>query len=295
MRYSDELIEEIRNNNDIVDIISQYVILKRSGRNFFGLCPFHKEKTPSFSVSADKQIFHCFGCGAGGNVIHFISKIENLNFKESLELLADRANIKMPISENDEDYEKQALREKVYKINELAASFYHEELYKPVAKVAQEYVKKRKLDNKSLKNFSIGYAEGNGNLYKYLKDKGFSNEEILESDLVIKTQKGFSERFKNRLMFPIQDIRGRFIAFGGRTLDETLPKHLNPKYLNSRENVVYSKSRNLYGLNLAKNSKSEKIIIVEGYMDVVSLHQRGIDNAVASCGTALTEAQRKTS
>ena len=284
--YSDELIEEIKNSNDIVDIISQYVILKRSGRNFFGLCPFHKEKTPSFSVSPDKQIFHCFGCGAGGNVIHFISKIENVDFKESIQILADRVNIKLPTNDSAEDTKKQILKDKVYEINKFAANYYHEELYKPSAKIAQEYVKKRKLDNKALKTYTIGYAPENCNLYKLLKEQGFTDEQILASDLVRKKQNSFVDRFRNRLIFPIQDIRNRYIAFGGRVLDDSLPK-----YLNSAENVVYSKSRNLYGLNIAKNAKLEKLLIVEGYMDVVSLFQRGIENVVASCGTSLTEAQ----
>lgn len=286
VRYSDELIEDIKNSNDIVDIISQYVILKRSGRNFFGLCPFHKEKTPSFSVSPDKQIFHCFGCGAGGNVIHFISKIENVDFKESLEILSDRVGIKLPTLEGNVDSRKQELKEKVYEINKNVALFYHETLYKPTAKLAQEYVKKRKLDNKTLKAFTIGYAEGNGNLYGFLKTKGFTDEEILASDLVNKVGNNYVDRFKNRLIFPIQDVRNRYIAFGGRVLDNSLPK-----YINSPENIVYSKARNLYGLNVAKNANSRNLIIVEGYMDTVSLHQRGIDNVVASCGTALTEAQ----
>ena len=286
VRYSEELIDEIRNSNDIVDIISQYVILKRSGRNFFGLCPFHREKTPSFSVSPDKQIFHCFGCGAGGNVIHFISKIENVDFKESLEILADRVGIKLPTLENNVDSKRLELKEKVYEINKLVATYYHETLYKPQAKPAQEYVKKRKLDNKALKEFCIGYAENANVLNKLLKEKGFTEEEILASDLVIKKGNSYVDRFKNRLIFPIQDIRNRFIAFGGRVLDNSLPK-----YINSPENIVYSKARNLYGLNVAKNTKTRKLIIVEGYMDTVSLHQRGIDNVVASCGTALTEAQ----
>lgn len=286
VRYSEELIDDIKNSNDIVDIVSQYVILKRSGRNFFGLCPFHKEKTPSFSVSPDKQIFHCFGCGAGGNVIHFISKIENVDFKESLEILAERAGITLPTLDNGADSKKQFLKEKVYEINKEAAIYYHETLYKEISKPAQEYVKKRKLDNKTLKDYCIGYAPANSNLYKFLKQKGFTDEEILASDLVNKYNNNFVDRFRNRLIFPIQDVRNRYIAFGGRVLDNSLPK-----YINSPENIVYSKARNLYGLNVAKKSKLEKLIIVEGYMDVVSLHQRGIENVVASCGTALTEAQ----
>ena len=286
VRYSDDLIDDIKNSNDIVDIISQYVILKRSGRNFFGLCPFHKEKTPSFSVSPDKQIFHCFGCGAGGNVIHFISKIENVDFRESLEILAERAGIKLPTLDGAIDNKRQELKEKVYQINKDAALFYHDTLYKPTSKLAQEYIKRRKLDNKTLKTYTIGYAEGNSNLYRFLKDKNYTDEEILASDLVNKMGNSFVDRFKNRLIFPIQDVRNRYIAFGGRVLDNSLPK-----YINSPENLVYSKARNLYGLNIAKNSKTENLIIVEGYMDVVSLHQRGIENVVASCGTALTEAQ----
>ena len=191
VRYSEELIDDIKNSNDIVDIISQYVVLKRSGRNFFGLCPFHKEKTPSFSVSPDKQIFHCFGCGAGGNVIHFISKIENIDFKESLEILADRAGITLPTLDNEVDSKKQYLKEKVYEINKEAALYYHETLYKDISKPAQEYVKKRKLDNKTLKDYCIGYAPINSNLYKFLKEKDFTDEEILASDLVNKMGNNF--------------------------------------------------------------------------------------------------------
>ena len=191
VRYSEELIDDIKNSNDIVDIISQYVTLKRSGRNFFGLCPFHKEKTPSFSVSPDKQIFHCFGCGAGGNVIHFTSKIENVDFKESLEILAERAGITLPTIDGGIDSKKQLLKEKVYEINKEAALFYHETLYKEISKPAQEYVKKRKLDNRTLKDYYIGYAPANSNLYKVLKEKGFTDEEILASDLVNKARKQF--------------------------------------------------------------------------------------------------------
>lgn len=287
VRYSDELIDEIKNKNDIVDIISQYVVLKRSGRNFFGLCPFHKEKSPSFSVSPDKQIFHCFGCGVGGNVFHFVSKIENISFKESLETLADKAGIELPMLENDVDSKLVALKSKVYEINKCAAEFYHENLYKPTAKPAQEYVKKRKLDNNTLKSFLIGYSGNFNELYMLLKQKGYTEEEILASSLVNKTPDGkYIDRFRKRLMFPIQDVRGRVIAFGGRVLDDS-----KPKYINSPENIVYSKGRHLYGLNVAKKYENKKIIIVEGYMDAVSLHQRGIHNAVASLGTAMTEAQ----
>ena len=191
VRYSENLIEEIRTNNDIVDVISQYVVLKRSGRNFFGLCPFHKEKSPSFSVSPDKQIFHCFGCGVGGNVIHFVSKIENLNFKDTLEMLANRANIPLPTLSNSPQEEKIAnLKAKVYKINEEAARFYHENLYKPTSKLAQEYIKKRELNNKTLQSFLIGYSGKFDELYQLLKSKGFSEEEILASSLVNKNENG---------------------------------------------------------------------------------------------------------
>ena len=286
VRYSDNIIEEIISNNDIVDTVSQYVVLKRSGRNFLGLCPFHKEKTPSFSVSPDKQIFHCFGCGVGGNVIHFISKIENLSFRESLEFLADKAGMVLPTDQTQEDNQRQVLKEKVYKINELVADLYHETLYKPVAKPAQEYVKKRKLDNKTLINFKIGYAPNGNILYKFLKEHGFNDEEILASTLVKKYNNSFLDSFRNRLMFPILDVRNRVIAFGGRVLDNSLPK-----YINSPDTIVYNKGRNLYGLNVAKNSKLDTIVMVEGYMDAVSLHQRGITNVVASLGTALTENQ----
>ena len=288
VRYSEELIEEIRSSNDIVDVISQYVILKRSGRNFFGLCPFHKEKSPSFSVSPDKQIFHCFGCGVGGNVIHFVSKIENLDFRETLELLANRANITLPTLDNSyQDNKKAILKSKVYEINEIAAKFYHENLYKPTSKPAQEYIKKRKLDNRTLKSFLIGYSGNFDELYNLLKQKGFTEEQILASSLVNKTDNGkFIDRFRKRLMIPIQDTAGKFIAFGGRVLDDS-----KPKYINSPENIVYSKGRNLFGLNIAKKGDTKKLIIVEGYMDAISLYQRGITNVVASLGTALTEQQ----
>ena len=290
VRYSDELIDEIKSSNDIVDTISQYVTLKRSGRNFFGLCPFHKEKSPSFSVSPDKQIFHCFGCGVGGNVIHFISKIENLDFRESLEFLAERSGIELPTSENSSDNKRQMLRDKVFKINEETATFYHENLYKPTAKPAQDYVKQRKLNNATLKSFLIGYSGKFNELYNHLKSKGFTDEEILASSLVNRNDRGqFIDRFRNRLMIPIMDVRGKVIAFGGRVLDKSLPK-----YINSPENIVYSKGRNLFGLNIAKKGNLDKIVIVEGYMDAISLYQRGITNVVASLGTALTEAQRKT-
>lgn len=287
VRYSDELLDEIKTKNDIIDIVSQYVVLKRAGRNYMGLCPFHKEKSGSFCVSPDKQIFHCFGCGVGGNVFHFISKIENVNFKESVEILANRAGVDLPLSDNFEDDKLSKLKSRVYEVNKCAAEFYHQNLYKTTAKPAQEYVKKRHLDNKTLKAFKIGYSGRFNELYTELKTKGFTEEEILASCLVNKNPDGkFIDRFRNRLMFPIIDIRERVIAFGGRVLDDS-----KPKYINSPEDIVYSKGRNLFAFNIAKKNNPKTIIMVEGYMDAVSLHQRGITNAVASLGTALTEAQ----
>lgn len=288
VRYSDELLDEIKSKNDIVDIVSQYVVLKRAGRNYMGLCPFHKEKSGSFCVSPDKQIFHCFGCGVGGNVFHFISKIENLNFKESVEMLANRAGVELPVSSNSaEDDKRERLKSRVYEVNKCAAEFYHENLYKPTAKPGQEYVKKRHLDNKTLKTFKIGYSGRFNELYTELKSKGFTEEEILASCLVNKNPDGkFIDRFRNRLMFPIFDTHERVIAFGGRVLDDS-----KPKYINSPEDIVYSKGRHLFAFNIARKYNSKTIIMVEGYMDAVSLHQRGIHNAVASLGTALTEAQ----
>ena len=287
VRYSDETIDEVRQTNDIVDIISQYVRLKRSGRNYFGLCPFHNEKSPSFSVSPDKQIFHCFGCGIGGNVFTFLTKIEGINFIEAVQMLAERANIQLPTLENSGDSAKELLKSKVYKLNEFTAEYYHKNLYKPESKIAQEYIKKRKLSNETLKAFQIGFSGRFDELYKELKKQGFEEKEILESGLVNKNDKGqYIDRYRNRIMFPICDARGKVIAFGGRVLDDS-----KPKYINSPENIVYSKGRNLFGLNVAKKGDIKKILVVEGYMDVISLHQRGIPNVVAPLGTALTQQQ----
>ena len=286
-RYSEEIIEQVRQSNDIVDIISQYVHLTRKGRNYFGLCPFHNEKSPSFSVSPDRQIFHCFGCGVGGNTYTFLMKIEGIGFKEAIEQLAEKANIQLPTIQNTEENAKEELKAKVYKINQFTAEFYHQNLYKPTAKNAQEYVKKRKLTQNTLETFKIGFSGKYDELYKSLKTQGFGEKEILESGLVIKNDKGqFIDMYRNRLMIPICDIRGRVIAFGGRVLDDS-----KPKYINSPENIVYSKGRHLFGLNVAKKDCSKKLLIVEGYMDAISLYQRGITNVVAALGTALTEQQ----
>ena len=286
-RYSEEVIEEVRQANDIVDVISQYMHLKRSGRNYFGLCPFHNEKSPSFSVSPDKQIFHCFGCGKGGNVYTFVSAIEGISFFEAIQLLAERANIQLPTLENNRDAQKEILKDKVYKVNEFATEYYHQNLYNAQSKIGQEYVKKRQLSNETLKSYRIGFSGKFDELYQELKKQGFEEKEILESGLVNKNERGqYIDRYRNRLMFPICDIRGRVIAFGGRVLDDS-----KPKYINSPENVVYSKGRHLFGLNVAKKKDTKKLLIVEGYMDVISLHQRGITNVVAPLGTALTEQQ----
>lgn len=287
-RYSDEIIDEVRQTNDIVDIISQYVHLKRSGRNFFGLCPFHNEKSPSFSVSPDKQIFHCFGCGVGGNVFTFLTKIEGISFVEAVQTLAERSNIQLPTLENNQDSKREELKAKVYKVNEFTAQFYHENLYKPDSKIAQEYIKKRKLTNETLKSFTLGFSGKFDELYKALRKEGYQDLEILESGLVNKNDNGrYIDRYRNRLMFPICDARGRVIAFGGRVLDDS-----KPKYINSPENIVYSKGRNLFGLNVAKKGDTKKLLIVEGYMDVISLHQRGITNVVAPLRNSINSKPR---
>ena len=286
-RYSEEIIDEVRQSNDIVDVISQYMYLKRSGRNYFGLCPFHNEKSPSFSVSPDKQIFHCFGCGVGGNVISFIMKIEGCGFVEAIQILAEKANIQLPTLENNVDSQREELKAKVYKVNEFTAKFYHENLYKPTSKAGQEYVKKRMLTNDTLENYKIGFSGRFNELYMALKHNGFGDQEILESGLVNRNDNGqYIDRYRNRLMFPICDVRGRVIAFGGRVLDDS-----KPKYINSPENVIYSKGRHLFGLNVAKKYDTKQLLIVEGYMDVISLHQRGVKNVVGALGTALTQQQ----
>ena len=288
MRYSDEILNEVRENSDIVEVISQYVHLKRSGRNYFGLCPFHNEKSPSFSVSPDKQIFHCFGCGVGGNVFTFISKIEGIGYKEAIENLADRAGIVLPKSTNNEDSRKEELKSKVYKVNNFTADYYHKRLYKPESKAGQEYVKQRKLTNETLESYNLGFSGNYDELYKILRKEGFNDEEILESGLVKKNEHGqYVDFYRDRFMIPILDVRNRVIAFGGRVLGDA--KRF--KYLNSPENIVYSKGKHLFGLNVAKRYDHKKLLIVEGYMDAISLHQRGITNVVAALGTALTTNQ----
>ena len=288
-RYNDEIIDEIRNSNNILDVVSQYVVLKRSGRSYSGLCPFHKEKSPSFYVSPDKQIFHCFGCGEGGDVIGFIKKIENISFKEAIETLAEKSNITLPaLSNSDRDEKLQNLKCKVYQINEIASEFYQKNLLTQKAKVAQDYVRKRKMDRYALETFGIGFSGSFDELYQELKKRKFADEEILASKLVLKSERTgkLYDAFRNRLMFTIKDVRDRVIAFGGRALDDS-----KPKYINSPDTVVYNKGRHLFAMNIAKKSREKSIMLVEGYMDAISLHQRGVNNVVASLGTAMTEHQ----
>lgn len=288
----EDLIEEIRVNNDIVDVISEYVKLEKKGKNYFGRCPFHNEKTGSFSVEPVKQIFHCFGCGKGGNVIHFIMAIENLDFIEALKLLADRARIQIPETNNGiRDDEKAKLKKELLQINIEAARFFHNNLIDEKNVLPNQYLAKRKIERQTIIKFGLGYAEDKyDSLYKHLISLGFSDTSIFASGLVIvkeDTKKVF-DRFRGRIMFPIFDIRGNVIAFGGRVLDSS-----QPKYMNSPETAVYQKGKHLYAMNFAKGSCAKKIILAEGYMDVISLHQRGILNVVAPLGTALTENQSK--
>lgn len=300
-RYSDEVIEEVRVANDIVEVISNYVTLKRKGNNFFGLCPFHREKTPSFSVSADRQIYHCFGCGEGGNVIRFIMKLENIAFKEALELLAERAKIELPSYDvrdigmsQDELKIRENKKNQMYNINKEAGRFFYNNIEK--SPIAIKYINRRNLNPKTIAKFGIGFSPNDNSLYKYLLNLGFKEEDIIATGLAGKTENGILyDKFKDRLMFPIFDIRDRVIAFGGRSLenDEIMKERHIPKYINSPENLIYSKGKHLYGLNIVKknNEKMKRILVVEGYMDVISPYQYGITNIVASLGTALTSSQ----
>lgn len=287
--YSDVLLDDIKNANDILDVVSEYVKLKRSGRNYFGLCPFHSEKTPSFSVSPDKQIFHCFGCGSGGNVIHFISKIENLEFIESVRFLADRARIQLPEpSSGMIKPEKIKLKERILQINIEAARYFHNLLIDSKGNAAKEYLKNRGITSNIVKKFGIGFAHGtNDDLCSSIKTKGFSDEEILESGLAYRDRiNRLHDKFRARVMFPILDVRDRVIGFGGRVLDNSMPK-----YMNSPETMLFNKRKNLYGLNLARKSEEKTVIVVEGYMDAISLYQHGVDNVAATLGTSFTQEQ----
>lgn len=300
--YSGDLIEEVISQNDVVEVISEYVTLKKSGRNYMGLCPFHREKSPSFCVSMDKQIFKCFGCSEGGNVISFIMKTENLDFWDAVEMLAERANIDTSRYEvnsyyNKMDSTKKDLRETMFKINRDVALFYHDnlvELLKEESNPVKDYIISRKLDIKTINRFGIGYSTGKEPLYDYLKNKGYTHDEIMSADIIIPSKSGrVYDRFFDRIMFPIFDIRDRVVAFGGRAFGPKVQDKTIPKYYNSQENDIYHKGKTLYLMNYAKREKVENIIIVEGYMDAVALQKFGFTNAVASLGTALTENQAR--
>ena len=285
--FEESFIEEIKSSNDIVDVVGEYVTLRRTGTSYKGLCPFHKEKTPSFSVSSDKQIFHCFGCGLGGDVVRFIMNAENVSFQEAIEILAERAKIELPQDDNNIDLARVKYKERLYSINLESAKYFRNNLYLPEAKAAHDYANKRKLDNETVKKFGLGFAFGNKNdLFSHLLALGYTPDEMVDAGVVIKNENNYVDRFRQRLMFPIFDIKERVIAFGGRVLDDSLPK-----YMNSPETPIYSKSRNIYALNFARKAKVNKLLMVEGYMDVISLHKAGIPNAIASLGTALTEQQ----
>lgn len=293
--YSDDLIDEVLASTDIIEVVNEYVPLKRRGANYLGLCPFHKEKTPSFTVSPDKQIYKCFGCGQGGTVIQFVSKLENIDFKETLELLAERGNIDLSKYEIKTGYsdDKKDLKESIERINKSTARYFYEALNEEIKKKdskLKSYLLKRELDPKTIVRFGLGYgSKPNETLVQHLTKLGYNKNEMLAAGVVAKNMRGeIYECFSSRLIFPILDVRDRVIGFGGRVLDNSLPK-----YVNSPENALYHKGSNLYGLNVAKKEKLNEIIIVEGYMDCVALHKFGITNAVASLGTALTEKQAK--
>lgn len=289
MYYSDELVEEVRQRNDIVDIISGYVNLKKKGGNYFGLCPFHNEKSASFSVSPGKQMYYCFGCGAGGNVFTFIMNYENYTFAEAIKLLADRAGIALPeIEDSKEAREKENRRKTLLQINKEAATYFYYQLRAPQGRVGLDYLKGRQLSDEIMNRFGLGYSNKTSNdLCQYLRHKGYPDELIRESGVAVFNEKyGMSDKFWNRVMFPIQDVNHRVIGFGGRVMGEG-----EPKYLNSPETPVFDKSRNLYGLNFARTARQDNIILCEGYMDVIAMHQAGFTQAVASLGTAFTSGQ----
>lgn len=290
MFFSEEKVSEIIEKNDIIDVISQYMTLKKKGKNFLGLCPFHTEKTPSFSISQDKQLFYCFGCGEGGNVISFIQKIEKMNYVESLRFLADRAGISISNNIDKEELEKIKKRDMILSINREAARFFYGNLQKNSGAI--NYLLRRGLSREIIKSFGIGYSlDSWDGLKKYMNSKGYSVELIEAAGFIIKREKkeGYYDRFRNRVMFPIIDLKGNVLAFGGRVLDDS-----KPKYLNTPDTAVYNKGNNIFALNFAKEIPGLKnIIVVEGYMDVISLHQYGIKNAVASLGTAFTVQQAK--
>ena len=286
MYYSEELIEEVRTRNYIVDVISGYVKLQKKGSSYFGLCPFHNEKSPSFSVSRQKQMYYCFGCGAGGNVFTFLMEYENFSFVEAVKYLADRAGVELPEMEySKEAKEKADLKASILEINKLAAKYFYVQLKSERGNAAYTYLKDRQLSDKTITAFGLGYSNKfSDDLYKYLRSKGYSEELIRQAGLISTDERhGVYDKFWNRVMFPIMDVNSRVIGFGGRVMGDA-----KPKYLNSPETPVFDKSRNLYGLNRARTSRKPYFLLCEGYMDVIALHQAGFTNAVASLGTALT-------
>ena len=286
MRYSDDIIEEVRQKNDIVDVVSQYVKLTRKGSSYFGLCPFHNEKTPSFSVTPGKQMYYCFGCGAGGNVFNFIMEYENYTFGEALKHLADRAGVELPrIEYSREVREKAQERAELLEINKQAAQYFYYQLRTEKGAQGYQYLAGRGLSEETMRRFGLGYSDKfGGGLYQFLKSKGYSDEHLRESGLFnVDERHGMYDKFWNRVMFPIMDVNNRVIGFGGRVMGDG-----KPKYLNSPETKIFDKSRNLYGLNVARTTRRKYLILCEGYIDVISMHQAGFTNAVASLGTALT-------
>ena len=287
MYYPEELVEEVRLKNDIVDVISGYVKLQKKGSSHFGLCPFHNEKSPSFSVSRGKQMYYCFGCGAGGNVFTFLMEYENYSFQEALKVLADRAGVELPKLEySKEAKEKAELKTILLEVNKLAAKYFYVQLKSEQGRAAYTYLKDRKLSDETITAFGLGYSNKySDDLYRYLKTKGYTDEVLLKAGLISADERhGAYDKFWNRVMFPIMDANNRVIGFGGRVMGDG-----KPKYLNSPETPVFDKSRNLYGLHRARISRKPYFLICEGYMDVIALHQAGFTNAVASLGTALTE------
>lgn len=284
--YSDELIEEVRSRNDIVDVIGGYVRLKKKGSTYFGLCPFHNEKTGSFSVSPNKQMYYCFGCGAGGNVFTFLMQYENFTFGEAMQSLADRVGIELPQQEMTSAQRREAdRRTRLLEINKEAAKYFYTLLRSPRGQKAYQYFKKRELSDETMQKFGLGYSDQySDDLYRYLRKKGYDDDILKDSGLItIDEVRGGHDKFWNRAMFPIMDVHNRVIGFGGRVMGDG-----EPKYLNSPETRIFDKSRNLYGLNIARTTRKSQLLLCEGYMDVIALHQAGFDNAVASLGTALT-------
>lgn len=286
--YSREIIDEVISRNDIVDVISRYVSLKKSGSSYQGLCPFHSEKSPSFSVSPTRQLYHCFGCGVGGNVITFMMEYEHCSFLEAVNVLAERVNMELPtIGYNHNEKVERDIKAKLFDINKAAAVFYYKQLRQENGKIGMSYLIKRGLSNETIHKFGLGYASQNVSLYRFLKDKGYDDDILKESGLFT-YERGIHDKFWNRVMFPIMDYNNRVIGFGARVMGDA-----KPKYLNSPETKLFDKSRNLYGLNFAKNCGKNNLIICEGYMDVIALHQAGFHQAVASLGTSLTLGQAR--